>query len=373
MRLRWTELKNFRNYMNARVELHPRANLFLGQNGMGKTNFLEAIYVLATATPMRGHRTRDLVMEGAEKARVSGRVESADGAMVDIAASFGGKSRELELRGKPVERTVDYFGHLEVVSFTPDDVQLFSGAPADRRRFLDRIIFNHDPGYLDIARRFYRSLSQRNRLLDEIREGRRPMTQLEVWDRAYADLAAQIARRRDEMTDNLSERLAQVYENIFGSAEFDEIDLHHRSEIILLDPEPTGEKLLPWLEEKRKSDVRRGNTQLGPHRDDLLFEIRGRPVKTHASQGQRRTLVLGLKLAEVLSLSAERGELPVVLLDDLSSELDPVRTDQVLRYLAAQGSQLVVTSTAEGAWVRLFEGEISRFEVSAGKIEPLLT
>src|SRR3990172_5594355 len=165
MQLLHCELEDFRSYPRARVDLHPRANLLLGPNGMGKTNFLEAVYLLGTASALRGHRTADLIREGKEAARVSGRVAHRQGSPVDLSVEISPLGRRLLLHEKPAASAAEYFGHLEVVAFTPADIQLFGGPPKDRRRFLDRVIFNHAPSYLDTARRLRRSLEQRNRLL----------------------------------------------------------------------------------------------------------------------------------------------------------------------------------------------------------------
>lgn len=372
MNLLSTEIRDFRNYEHASLELHPRANLFLGPNGMGKTNILEAVYYLATATPLVGRRSADLIRSGKTDARVSGRVAQDDGEQADLTVKLHGKGRELLLRGKPAESAVDYFGNLEVVAFTPQDVQLFAAGPGDRRRFLDRVIFNHDAGYLELARRFKRLLAQRNRLLSEVAERRQPEVVLEPWDAQYADLAAQVTLRRREMAERLQEGLEKVYDSIFGEKMPEHVHLRYASEMLLLTEEPSAETLLPWMEEKRHGDVRRGHTSLGPHRDDLHFEIEGHPVRSHGSQGQRRTLILALKLSEVLSLSEQNQQHPVILLDDLSSELDAVRSRKVLSYLVEQGSQLLITSTAEGPWSEVFGDECARFDVASGHVTPNL-
>lgn len=372
MKLLSTEIQDFRNYEGVSLKLHPRANLFLGPNGMGKTNILEAVYFLATATPLVGRKASDLIRSGQEEARVSGRVEQNDGEQADLGVKLHGKGRELLLRGKPAESAVDYFGNLEVVAFTPQDVQLFAAAPGDRRRFLDRVIFNHDPGYLELARRLKRLLSQRNRLLSEVAERRQPESILAPWDAQYAEAAAEVTIRRRQMAERLQSGLERVYDSIFGEKMPEHVRIRYASEVLLLESEPTGENMIPWMEEKRHGDVRRGHTSLGPHRDELHFEIEGHPVRSHGSQGQRRTLILALKLSEVLSLSEQNQQHPVILLDDLSSELDSVRARKVLDYLVSQGSQLLITSTAEGSWGEVFGDDCARFDVESGHITPNL-
>lgn len=372
MQLLSVELRDFRNYEHLALELHPCVNLFVGENGMGKTNFLEAVFLLATASPLRGHKGSILIREGSEQARVSGRVALEAGGEVDLAVKLAREGRELYLRGKQAANAVDYFGNLEVVAFTPEDVQLFTAAPSERRRYLDRVIFNHDPSYLEVARRYRRALSQRNRLLADISAGKFRESELDAWDEGYAALAAEITCQRGSMVATLQKRLGEVYSSVFQGREAEDVELHYRSEIMLLEAHPTTENLLPWIREKRKGDIRRGTSQLGPHRDDLLFHISGQPMRSHGSQGQRRTLVLALKLAEVLSLSEQRQEHPLVLLDDLSSELDADRARRVLSYLCEQRCQLFITSTAEGSWGEVFGGNLKRFEVLAGRVQPLL-
>ncbi len=369
MKLLWCELEDFRSYGRARLNCHPRANLLTGENGEGKTNLLEALYFLASATPLRGHRGADLIRQGSEKAGVRGEVELDAGGRAELRVVLSSEGRELFLRGKRVERAVEYFGNLEIVAFTPTDIQLFAASPAERRRFLDRMIFNHDPAYLDTARKFRRTLAQRNRLLLEIARGERGEAELDAWDGPYAELAAEVTRRRAALVRSVGSRLADTYRKIFGSAPDEPVEMRYRSEIRLLEENPAAETLRPWLLEKRRGDVRRGTTQLGPHRDEILFEIGGRPVVSHASQGQRRILLLALKLAEVLSLAEERRERPVVLLDDLSSELDAARAERALSCLLELGAQLFVTTTAEGTWGKVFGKDLSRFRVAGGTIE----
>lgn len=375
MHLAHLSLRDFRNLQAAEIDPHPRFNVFCGENGQGKTNLLEAIYWLATLRPLRARRLRELVRWGAPAARVEARVQAEGLEHALAVAAVDGGRREAFREGKPA-RTAEYFGALNVVDFTPDDVGLVRAAPADRRQYLDRACFNERAGHLADAVAYRRALDARNTLLRE----RPDPTLLEVYEAPLAAAGARIVASRLAWLAALQSRFVAAFAAISGPEQV--VELRYRatweggavaeagaeagaaegasegagSEI---DPALDAEavralelRLVALWAEDRVRDRERGFTQRGPHADDLVLRLAGRPARLYASQGQQRALVLALKIAEIEQLVAHRGVHPVLLLDDVSSELDPRRTARLFDFLDAFEGQVFITTTDE-AFLRL--------------------
>jgi DNA replication and repair protein RecF len=373
MHLAHLSLRDFRNLQAAEIEPHPRFNVFCGENGQGKTNLLEAIYWLATLRPLRARRLRELVRWGAAGARVEAKVhaEGLDHALA-VAAVDGGR-REAYREGKAA-KSAEYFGALNVVDFTPDDVGLVRAAPADRRQYLDRACFNERAGHLADAVAYRRALDARNTLL---RERPDPLL-LEVYEAPLAAAGARIIASRLAWLAALQARFVAAFSAISGPEL--PVELRYRAtweggpEVAAsaegeppsaegagaeIDPALDAEavralelRLVALWAEDRVRDRQRGFTQRGPHADDLVLRLAARPARLYASQGQQRALVLALKIAEIEQLVAHRGVHPVLLLDDVSSELDPRRTARLFDFLDAFEGQVFITTTDE-AFLRL--------------------
>lgn len=369
MRLLSLTCERFRNLGHVCVEPSAHATIAVGENGQGKTNLLEALYFLATLKPLRAGRLVELVRFGDESARVTGRFELA-GAERDISVEVTPKGRTAFVDGKRAASLEAYFGGVSVVAFTPDDLAVVKGGPDGRRAFLDRSVFNRFPAYLGESREYARALKSRNRLL---KEGA-PVSHLEAWDATLARAGARLwVRRRalmGEVASGAREAFARIGRTVEPAAFGYEPAHLHDVDFAAADEAALQLALARALDGRLHRDVERGFTSVGPHADDLEVTVGGRAARQFASQGQTRALVLAWKVAEIENLRRASGFLPLLLLDDVSSELDPERNAFLMGYLADSGAQVFLTTTdaglvqraagADTVWYRVHGGQVTR-------------
>jgi DNA replication and repair protein RecF len=346
MRLLRARLSSFRNIAEAEIELSPHSTALVGPNGQGKTNTLEAIYTVAALRPLRNVKRRALIREGDQKATVHLSVERADtGLTHTLGLSLEGRTRSLEKDDKGCD-AVSFIGTFVAVSFTPDDLSLGKGGPDGRRRFLDRAMLDLRPSYLQRAMRYAKGIKDRNRLL--LDEGSDEM--LDAFDHVIATEGAAISVARAQYVDEVTPKIVRHFERIAQPAPA--LRVRYDCSLENLDSsseEQTRDAFLQQLFERRAHDRRRKMTSVGPHLDDLAFTLDGTSIKERASQGQHRAIVLALKLAELTHLTERLGEPPVLLLDDMSSELDAERSEQLFRSVSQLEGQVVLTSTQSPA------------------------
>jgi len=354
MRLTTIDARDFRNLAEVELLPHRRFNVLVGENGQGKTSFLEAVYWLATLRAFRASRPRELLRMGTEANRVSGEVLGG-GLIHRLEVRLTGAKREARREGKPVKPAA-YFGTLAVILFTPEDVGLVRGPPGDRRRFLDRAVFNTRARHLDDAVAYKRALTSRNALL---RDGA-DADMLQAYEGVLAHHGALMATARRAYVDALAPGFARAFAAIMGEQPVASLELRP-------DVEDADEATLAdvWQAE-RERDRQRGFTRRGPHADDLELLLDGRPARVNASQGQQRALVLALKIAEIDLLRTDHGITPVLLLDDVSSELDPRRNARLFDFLASFDGQVFITTT-DLVFLPI-EAERQVFQVEAGRI-----
>ena len=366
MRLLHVELEDFRNFERARLHLGRELSALVGENGQGKTISLEALYLLSALRPLRSVSRRALVRSGVDTARIRAEVRSeASGLTHQLEIRVEGGRRTL-LRDEKVVPASDFLGTLVTVAFTPDDLQLAKAGPDGRRRFLDRALLNARPSYLGVALRYAKAMKDRNRLLAT--EG--SDAELDAFDHILARDGARIVEARRALVDRFAPAVAARFAAIADPAPT--LTLSYRSSV------PPGDasleaRLLEALGERRARDRRRGTTGVGPHVDDLVFTLGGGAAKERASQGQHRALVLALKLTEIEDLGALLGEAPVLLLDDMSSELDRARTTQLFDAVRELEGQVLLTSTtpAEELHRTIAAGrELVAQRVTAGVLSP---
>ncbi len=337
--------------------------MFVGDNGQGKTNLLEAIYVVAALRSFRTARLADLVAFGREGATIGARVVKDELERVyELELAPG--SRKVRLDGKAVRPLARYFGGFNVVVFTPEDLALPRGAPADRRRFLDRTVFNRRPDYLATAQDYEKVLKQRNsvlRMADRLGPGRVDEL-LAVYDQQIAPLGLAVAAARAQMLDELEGELASAFTAITHSPH--RAGARYVSKVVGL----TTVDLEAQLVEGRARDLATQSTQLGPHRDDVAFELDGRDAGSFASQGQLRAIMLAWKSAELAVLARAHGDRPILLLDDVSSELDPARNRYLFEHLASSAGQCFITTTDRGHV--LLSADRADYRIQNGQISP---
>jgi DNA replication and repair protein RecF len=355
VRLLHLRCERFRNLTSAEVEPSLRSTVAVGHNGAGKTNLLEALYYLATLKPLRASRLAELVKHGEVNAVVTGRFELR-GAERELKVEISDGARAAYVDGKRTTAFEDYFGGVSVVAFTPDDLMVVKGSPEGRRNFLDRAVFNRFPAYLAESRAYTRALKSRNRLLKELA----PASHLEAWDQTLAKTGARLWTRRRALMGELAERATAAFARIgrteaparyfYAPARLEGLDVATASE------EALHAALAQALAARVQRDLERGHTSVGPHVDDLDLSLGEQEARAYASQGQARALVLAWKVAEIENLHAASGVLPLLLLDDVSSELDPERNAFLMAYLHDSGAQTLLTTT-DPALVQKAAGE----------------
>ena len=343
MRLHRASLRDFRNIVAADVEFPTQFVAFVGPNGQGKTNTLEALYFLFALRPLRSVPRRALVREGADRAHLEASLtRRSTGLRHDLSVELGPRSRILQRDDKKVD-TRAYVGTGVAVAFTPDDLSLGKGSPERRRRFLDRALLNLYPAHLDRALRYQRALKDRNRLLTEGAGD----AELDAYDEIIAGLGASLSCARAKLVADLRPRVEAQFERIARPAP--SLTLRYAPSLkdaLLPDAESdTKAAYLRELRNRRRRDRQRGSTSMGPHLDELDLSLDGQPVRERASQGQFRALALALELAELTHLAEAWGEPPLLLLDDMSSELDRGRSRQLFDTVTHLDGQVVLTST----------------------------
>lgn len=320
-----------------------------GQNGQGKTNFIEAIYAVCTLRTFRPGKLRDLRTHGAEEGAVTADVVRGD-LLRNYHLQFSERGRKVRLDGKAVRPVANYFGDFNVILFAPEDLQIIRGTPGQRRKFVDRAAFGWDISFLEIVQRYERILKSRNSLLKQS-EGMvsgAASEQLAIYDEQLSEAGVKLRSARAKLLGEIWSPLAENYRAIAGGEGEITVDyLNSRGRNEFSTKEITQEEFLGDLKNVRRLDLLRGFTNVGPHRDDICFHLDGHDASTFASQGQLRTLVLAWKIAELSLLKERHGDSPILLLDDVSSELDSSRNAYLFDFLSSSSSQCFITTTHE--------------------------
>jgi DNA replication and repair protein RecF len=368
MKLLSLNYQRFRNLSSVSLEPSPRATIAVGENGQGKTNLLEGVYLLATLKPLRANRLTELIAFGESSATVTGRF-FLSGVEREIAVEVVPGGRTAFVDGKRAASLDAYFGGVSVVAFTPDDLAVVKGGPDGRRAFLDRCVFNVHPAYLDENREYGRALKSRNKLLKE----RAAMSHLQAWDATLARLGARLWVRRRALMHALAERAQVAFQRIGRSPlearwGYEPSHLGEGLPFATASEAELSERMLCRLDERLSRDVERGFTSVGPHADDVDISLGEKPARAFASQGQCRALVLAWKVAEIENLKEQNGFLPLLLLDDVSSELDPERNSFLMGYLADSGAQTLLTTTDAALVQRAAGPDTTWFRVRGGTV-----
>lgn len=381
MRIDSLTLVDFRNYASQQFRFSGLLHVLTGQNAQGKTNALEAIILLATGRSPRASKDVEFIRWGADMARVAAEVKREFGPVTIDVVVRPGVAKRIRVNGQPIRRLRDLFGNLNVVAFTPDDLQLVKGSPSLRRQFLDYEIAQVSSSYRDRLSRYHRALRQRNAVLRQVAEGQAPANRLEPWDAQLLEHGVPIIIKRAEMVNALSrwaqrihrqitrgvESLVLAYEPFFAtdeSGEFSESPDH----AMWTDPSIAARRFEEALYKMRPIELRRGVSMVGPQRDDIRFVIDGRDLRAYGSQGQQRTAVLACKLAEIAYMEEEVGEPPILLLDDVMSELDSTRRNFLVTAVQDR-VQTFITSAHLGDLGEEIVKKAEVFHIRSGRAE----
>lgn len=357
-------LHDFRSYRQVMLAPPKGVTVFVGENGAGKTNLLEAVHLCCLGRSHRTGNDREMIREGQETAAVQVKVQREDGVDevgVRLYSPLAHKRKLLYINGKTASRTGELMGHVTCVMFSPEDLDIVRGAPQGRRRFMDMLLSQCGKGYFYALQQYNSALKQRNALLHDIARGASAAT-LSAWDEQLCAAAVPVVKSRQYAAQALSQYASGHYAHI-GGRENEQFTLRYQGH--LCESARPGEDLLKLLQENRQEDIRRATTTVGPHRDDLLLTLSARDMRAFASQGQMRTAVLSMRLAELDMLKNRSGEAPLLLLDDVLSELDGGRRTRLLERIAGVQTLLTCTDLSDlsgakpAAVLRVHNGEIT--------------
>ena len=326
-------LNNFRNYEEQIIEFNKNINVIYGDNAQGKTNILEAIFLCAFGKSFRTNKEKELIEIGKEFLDVSAfyKKSDRDGKMqINIS-----DKKNVKLNGVKLKKLSELLGNINVVIFTPDDINILKDGPAKRRRFLDMMIGQLRPNYVFVLNQYLKTIEQRNNYLRQIKEQNISTEMLEIWNEKLAEYAVKIFEYRYEFIEKIKNKINDIHKNITDGNE--EIKIEYTSDC------SNKEKYLNLLKERTKLDIIKGYTTKGIHRDDFIVYINNKEVNIYGSQGQNRTVILTLKLSELQVIYDEIGEYPILLLDDFMSELDEKRRTNFLNNI--KDTQVIITCT----------------------------
>ena len=341
------ELRNFRNYETLNISFDQGTNILYGDNAQGKTNILEAAYMSGTTKSHKGSKDKEMVRFGSEEAHIRTIVEKNDKEFqIDMHLKNRG-AKGVAINRLPIKKASDLFGILNIVFFSPEDLNIIKNGPAERRRFIDSELCQLDKLYLSDLTKYNKILNQRNKLLKDIYFRPDLMETLPVWDEQLVDCGKRIIKRRKEFIEDLNEIIYDIHFKISGG-----------KEELILKYEPNIDDIFfqDELSKAKQKDLKLTQTTVGPHRDDMLFSIDGIDIRKYGSQGQQRTSALSLKLSEIDLVKKIINNTPVLLLDDVLSELDSNRQNYLLNSIS--DVQTIITCTGLEEFVR------NRFEIN---------
>ena len=327
------KMQNFRNYQHQEIQLNKNINIIYGDNAQGKTNILEAIFLCSFGKSFRTKKDKELIRfnEGQAIVETEYQKKDRDGKIkVEIS-----NKKQISSNGIKVKKLSEILGNINIVIFTPEDINILREGPANRRRFLDMMIGQLRPNYVYNLNMYLKTIEQRNNYLRQIKEENKPQEMLEIWDEKLAEYAEKVYNYRLEYVDKLAKKIKVIHKKITEGKE--DLEIEYISNC------GKKQEYIKLLKERRKLDIIKGFTTKGIHRDDFMIYINGREVNIYGSQGQNRTVILSLKLSELNVVYDEIGEYPILLLDDFMSELDAKRRKNFLENI--ENTQVIITCT----------------------------
>ena len=357
MKLESIEVGNFRNYENAKLEFHPKTNILYGDNAQGKTNILESIYVCATTNSHKGSKDKELIRFGEDEAHIRMFLTKREMTHKIDMHLRKSKGKGIAIDGQKIKKAADLLGFCNVVFFSPEDLGIIKNGPAERRRFVDMELCQLDNFYLYNLNHYNKIVNQRNKLLKDMYMNPDLKETLTIWDMQLVSYGSKIIERRKLFVEQLNEIIYEIHKKLSGGRE--EIRIQYEPDVEL-------DEFESKLRNSQDRDMRAKMTSVGPHRDDFSFLVGDVDIRKFGSQGQQRTAALSLKLSEIELVKRITKDTPVLLLDDVLSELDSNRQNYLLNSIG--DIQTIITCTGLEEFVNN-RFEINRvFKVSAGTV-----
>lgn len=357
MRIKSLKLKNFRNYDLLSLEFDHATNIFYGDNAQGKTNILEAIYLSGTTKSHRGTKDRDMIQFGHDESHIETVIEKNN---VEFKIDMHLKKNSpkgIAINKMPIRKASELFGVIHLVFFSPEDLNIIKNGPAERRRFVDLELAQLDKLYLSNLANYNRIINQRNRLLKDIYNREDLISTLEIWDMQLAHYGKKVIERREKFIGEINE----IIENVHGKL------TDGKEHLSLSYEKSNGEiELMDAILKNRERDIRMKSTSVGPHRDDICFRVGDLDIRKFGSQGQQRTAALSLKLSEIELVKILIKDTPVLLLDDVLSELDKNRQHSLLDTI--KNIQTIITCTGVDDFVNQRFAVNKVFYVNSGHV-----
>jgi DNA replication and repair protein RecF len=347
------KINNFRNYDLQEINLEKNINIFYGENAQGKTNIIEAIFLCSMGKSFRAKKDKEMIKLSKENSIVEIEFQKSDrDGKIKIELS---NKKSVFVNGIKIKKLSELLGNINVVIFTPDDINILKGGPQNRRRFLDIMISQLKPNYMHNLNLYLKTLEQRNNYLRQIKEENKDENLLEIWDEKLAEYAINISKYRSEFINKIKNKIKDIHNEITDNKE--EIEIEYITEC------GNKEEYLNLLKQRRKLDIIKGFTTKGIHRDDFVIYINKKQLDIYGSQGQHRTAILSLKLSELNIIYDEIGEYPILLLDDFMSELDNKRRNHFLEKI--ENTQVIITCTDK---IDIENKKILIYNVKEGKV-----
>lgn len=334
MKIKSVELQNFRNYDYLSMSLDDDTNIIYGDNAQGKTNILEALYVCATTKSHKGSRDREMINFNQDEAHIKSIIDKdGTGYRIDMHLKKS-RAKGIAINGVPIKRASELFGIINIIFFSPEDLNIIKDGPSERRRFLDMELCQLDKIYLHNISNYNKVLMQRNKLLKDMAYSDSAKDTLEIWDMQLVNYGTEVIRRRRNFIKELNDIVGKIHLKLSGETE--NLELSYEEDI-------NENDFILTLRNSYEKDLKLKSTSAGPHKDDMGFKINGADVRKYGSQGQQRTAALSLKMAEIELVKSIIKDTPVLFLDDVLSELDSNRQYYLLNSI--KNIQTVITCT----------------------------
>lgn len=363
MIIRNIKLKNFRNYENLDFVLNNRLNIIIGNNAQGKTNILESIYFLSLTKSFFAVNDKVVIKKNCLYARIDGIINSNNGCN-NLSILVNSCGKYLKIGNKEIKKSSDYLGYLKVILFSPDNIRLLKEGPSIRRRFLNIEISQLSKRYILILNQFNDLLKQRNEYLKNIRNSLVDKDYMLILNQKFAELAYQIYNFRNDFIVEINKRIKDIYKSIIN---IDNIEIKYITDIKLNDKETMINEIIDRLDRNYDKEILYGSTLIGPQRDDFCILLNGNDISSYGSQGQMRIAILSVKLSEIDIIFNKFGEYPVILLDDIFSELDVDKRNKLIKYLNCDKQVIITTTDIENINEELVNNA-KLFKIDNGKV-----